>query len=133
MKLQIYTPLGSILNCKINKVTMETLDGYRTLLPRHLDFAAAMNANILSYTTTEDNQERFAACHRGIVVKKGDTVTVTVQKAVLGDTLDELENIILREFKQDEEQRKELNAAMARLEAGLIRGFINLRQGVTDV
>jgi len=132
MKLQIYTPLGTVLNSSINKVIMETLDGYHTLLPRHVDFAAAMNANILSYTT-EDNLERFAACHRGIVVKKGDTVTVTVQKAVLGDTLDELENTILREFKQDEEQRKELNAAMARLEAGLIRGFINLRQGVTDV
>ena len=73
MKLQIYTPLGSVLNCKINKVTMETLDGYYTLLPRHVDFAAAMNANILSYTT-EENQERFAACHRGIVVKKGDMV-----------------------------------------------------------
>lgn len=132
MKLQIYTPLGSVLNCKINKVTMETLDGYYTLLPRHVDFAAAMNANILSYTT-EENQERFAACHRGIVVKKGDMVTVTVQKAVLGDTLDELEDIILREFKTDDEHRKELNAAMARLEAGLIRGFINLRQGAADV
>ena len=91
-----------------------------------------MNANILSYITAE-NQEKFAACHRGIAVKKGDTVTVTVQKAVLGDTLDELERIIREEFKQDEENRKELNAAMARLEAGLIRGFMNLKQGVVDV
>ena len=132
MRLQIYTPLGTVLNSRINKVSMETLDGYHTLLPRHVDFAAAMNANILSYST-EENQEKFAACHRGIVVKKGDLVTVTVQKAILGDTLDELEDIIRREFKQDEENRKELNAAMARLEAGLIRGFINLKQGGADV
>ena len=132
MKLLIYTPLGTALNCRIKKVSMETLGGYRTLLPRHIDFAAAMNANVLSYINQE-NQERFAACHRGIVVKKGDTVTVTVQKAVLGDTLDDLEKIIRLEFKQDEEDRKELNAAMARLEAGLIRGFINLRQGGADV
>lgn len=132
MKLLIYTPLGTALNCRIKKVSMETLSGYRTLLPHHIDFTAAMNANVLSYVTDE-NQERFAACHRGIVVKKGDTVTVTVQKAVLGDTLDELEKIIRLEFKQDEEDRKELNAAMARLEAGLIRGFINLKQGGVDV
>ncbi|MBR1600644.1 MAG: hypothetical protein IJ677_03610 [Alphaproteobacteria bacterium] len=128
MKLQIYTPLGTALNCEIKKISMETLNGYRTLLPRHIDFTAAMNANILSYVT-KDNQEKFVACHRGIVVKKKDMVTVTVQKAVLGDTLDDLENIISLEFKQDEENRKELNAAMARLEAGLIRGFINLKQG----
>lgn len=132
MRLQIYTPLGTALDCRINKVNMETLSGYHTLLPRHVDFTAAMNANIISYTT-EENQEKFAACHRGIAVKKGDEVTVTVQKAVLGDTLDELQEIIREEFKQDEENRKELNAAMARLEAGLIRGFMNLKQGVADV
>ena len=110
---------------------METLSGYRTLLEHHIDFTAAMNANIVSYVT-QDNKEKFAACHRGIAVKKGDTVTITVQKAVLGDTLDELEKKIRLEFKQDEENRKELNAAMARLEAGLIRGFINLKQGGAD-
>lgn len=132
MKLQIYTPLGTALDCRINKVSLETLSGYCTLLPRHVDFTAAMNAGILSYTT-EENEEKFAACHRGVAVKKGDMVTITVQKAVLGDTLDELEKIIREEFKQDEENRKELNAAMARLEAGLIRGFINLKQGVADV
>lgn len=131
MRLQIFTPLGSLLNCRIKKVSMETLSGFQTLLPRHVDYTAAMNANILSYTT-EDNQEKFAACHRGIVVKKGKDVTVSVQKAVLGDTLDELEVIIRQEFKKDEENRKELNAAMARLEAGLIRGFMSLKQGAVD-
>lgn len=132
MKLQIHTPQGTVLNCPISKINLETLDGYHTLLAKHVDFAAALNAGILSYTT-ETNQEKFAACHRGIAIKKGDVVTVTVQKAVLGDTLDELEKVILQEFKQDEENRKELNAAMARLEAGLIRGFINLRQGAANV
>lgn len=132
MKLLIYTPLGSLLNCRIKKVSMKTLSGYYTFLPKHIDITAAMPANIISYTTTDD-EEKFVACHRGVVVKKADTVTVTVQKAVLGDTLDELQNIIREEFKKEEEERKELNAAMARLEAGLIRGFINLKRGVIDV
>lgn len=132
MKLQIYTPLGLALSSYVNKISLETMSGYITFLPRHIDYAAAMNANILSYTD-EENKEKFVACHRGIVVKKGDVVTVTVQKAVQGDTIDDLEKIIRQEFKQDEENRKELNAAMARLEAGLIRGFISLRQGGADV
>ena len=131
MKLTVFTPLGTALKSKINKVTVETLSGYYTLLPRHVDFAAAMGANIVSYTT-EQNEEKYVACHRGIVVKKGDEVTITVQNAVVGETLDELSDVIRKEFKYNDEQRKELNSAMARLELGIIRGFEQLSKGSFD-
>ncbi|MBR1825916.1 MAG: F0F1 ATP synthase subunit epsilon [Alphaproteobacteria bacterium] len=131
MKLTVFTPLGTVLKCKINKVNFETLNGYYTLLPKHVDFASAMEANIVSYTT-ETGAEKYVACHRGIVVKKGDTVTITAQNAVAGETLDELTNVIEREFKQNDEQRKEINSAMARLELGIIRGFGQLNRGDFD-
>lgn len=131
MKLTVFTPFGTILKSKILKVNFETLSGYYTLLPKHIDFAAAMEANIVTYTTTE-GVEKYVACHRGIVVKKGDTVTITAQNAVLGETLDELTKIIEREFKQIDEQRKEINSAMARLELGIIRGFGQLNKGDFD-
>ena len=127
MKLTVFTPLGTILQCKIKKVTMETLSGYYTLLPKHIDFVSAMAENIVSYVTEED-VKKYIACQHGIVVKKGESVTMTVQHAVLGDTLDELEKVINIDFKQADEQRKELNTAMARLELGLIRGFNRLNQ-----
>ena len=128
MKLTVFTPLGELLKCKIKKITVETLNGYYTLLPKHVDFAAAMSENIVTYTT-EEMQQKYMACHRGIVVKKGDAVTITVQHAVVGDTLDDLTEIINRDFKQTDEQRKELNSAMARLELGIIRGFGQLSKG----
>ncbi len=128
MKLMVFTPLGEVLKSKIKKITVETLNGYYTLLPKHVDFAAAMSENIVTYTT-EDNQQKYIACHRGIVVKKSDTVTITVQNAVAGDTLDELAEIIERDFKQADQQRKELNSAMARLELGIMRGFGQLSKG----
>ncbi|MBR3675848.1 MAG: hypothetical protein IKN71_01780 [Alphaproteobacteria bacterium] len=131
MKLTVFTPLGTVLKSKINKVTVETLNGYYTLLPKHVDFAAAMGANIVSYTT-EQNEKKYVACHRGIVVKKGDEVTITVQNAVTGETLDELSEVIRKEFKYNDEQRKELNSAMARLELGIIRGFGQLSKGNFD-
>lgn len=128
MKLTVFTPLGTVLKSKIIKVTVETLNGYHTLLPKHVDFAAAMDANIVSYTT-DKNEEKYVACHRGIVVKKGDEVTITVQNAVAGNTLDELTDVISTEFKHNDEQRKELNSAMARLELGIVRGFGQLSKG----
>lgn len=131
MKLTVFTPLGTVLKTKIRKVTVETLGGYYTLLPKHVDIAAAMRASIVAYTT-DDNVDKYVACHRGIVVKKGENVTLTVQNAVVGDTLDELSDVINREFKKDDENRKELNSAMARLELGIIRGFGQLSKGDYD-
>jgi len=127
MKLTIFTPLGTVLKSKIQKVTVETLNGYYTLMPKHVDFAAAMRENIVVYVT-EDKMEKYVACHHGIVVKKGEDVTITVQDAIVGETLDELSNVINREFKQNDEKRKELNSAMARLEIGIMRGFGQLNK-----
>lgn len=131
MKLTVFTPLGTALKSKIKKVTIETLNGYYTLLPKHVDFAAAMRANIVVYTDDND-VEKYVACHHGIVVKKGELVTITVQDAVTGETLDELSEVINRDFKQNDEKRKELNSAMARLELGIMRGFGRLNKGDND-
>lgn len=131
MKFVICTPLGSVLQTDIVKVTLETLDGYQTFLPRHVDYVSTMGPNIITYITM-NHEQKYAACHHGIVVKKGDEVMVTAQNAVLGDSLDELENVINHEFKQTEENRKELNTAMARLELGLIRGFGRLNKESAD-
>ena len=131
MNFMVYTPLGTALKTKALKVSFETISGYYTLLPRHVDFVSAMNANIVRYTD-EENNERYVACHRGIVVKKGENLTISVQNAVLSDTLDELAKSVVEDFKKNDEERKELNTAMARLELGLMRGFSNLKEANID-
>jgi F-type H+-transporting ATPase subunit epsilon len=125
MELVVCSPLGVVLKTKIKKVTFETLNGYHTLLPRHVDFVSALTPSIVRYTD-EENSDKFVACHQGIVVKKGSNVTISVQNAVMGNTLDELQQTILVDFKKNEENRKELNLAMVRLETGLMRGFSKL-------
>lgn len=133
MKLVVFTPMGSVLSYKVKKVILETLDGYYTLLPKHIDFVSALGGSIVSYVAENETKEKYIACHPGIVVKKGEVVTITVQSAVLGDNLTELEDVVRKYFKQNNEQRKELNTAMARLELGLIRGFGRLNNGDANV
>ena len=128
MKLTVFTPTGTLLQCKIKQITAETLNGHYTILPKHIDMAAAMEANIAVYIT-EDMEKKYLACYRGILVKKGENVTITVQNAVIGDDIDELIKTIDLDFKQNEQQRKKLNTAIARLEMGVIRGLENLHQG----
>lgn len=131
MRLAVFTPMGRVLQEDILKITIPTLNGYYTLLPKHVDFASAMRVDIVRLVT-KDNVEKFLACHRGVAVKKGEDVTITVQNAVVGNSLEELEKVIDSDFRKTDEQRKELNMAMARLELGIIRGFTELSKGKAD-
>ena len=127
MNLQVYSPLEKVLQTDIQKVVFETLNGYQTLLPKHVDYVAALNTGIISYVTT-DGEEGYLACHEGVVVKKAQQVTISAQGVLWADTLDELQENIAVSYKENEEQRKELNLAMARLELGLMRGFQRLQR-----
>ena len=125
MILKVYSPIGIVMEKEIQKIDFEALNGYYTLLPKHVDFVTAMPPNIVKYQTPDD-KIHYMACNHGILVKQGDTVSMSVQKAILNDSLATLTNAIQTEFKQDEEERKEVNTAMARLEAGLTRGIMQL-------
>ena len=59
------------------------------------------------------------ACDRGMLVKANTTVLLSVRRAVISENLAELSRTITEEFKKDEENRKAVNVAMARLETGL--------------
>lgn len=131
MKLIVCTPLGEVLNTEIRKISLEFLNGYHTFLPKHIDFASIIKPSIATYTDGNGAQ-KYIACHNGVAVKKGQNITLSVQQAVLGNSLSELKSTILQEFKKADEQRKELNTAMARLEIGMLRGFKNLKGAYSD-
>ena len=126
MILTVCSLMGVVLQEPVQKISFEAIDGYRTLLPKHVDFVSALQVSIVTYDDM-DNHRKYMACHSGIVVKKGEHVTITVQGALVRQTLEDLQEAIVVEFKENEEQRKELNTAMARLEIGLVRGFNQLK------
>lgn len=126
MQLKVYTPVGILLDLPVKKVDLEGLDGFWTLLPKHADFVNTLTAGILSYTT-EDNKILYIACNRGVVVKKHQEVRISTPLAILDDNLEKLTQTIKIDFKQMEEERKEINTTIARLEIGLIKGMKALK------
>ncbi len=126
MKLKVFSPINIILEQEIKKIDLEALDGYVCLLPKHVDFICAFPPNIIQFETL-DSKTNYMACNHGILVKQGKDIFVSVQKAILGNNLTTLTHAIQTEFKQEEEERKELNAVMAKLESGLTRGFVELQ------
>lgn len=126
MQFQVSTPIGTLLNLPIKKVDFEGLDGFWTLLPKHADFINALKPCIVTYTT-EDNTTHYIACNKGVLVKKNNKVHISTPLAVTDDNLDTLTKTIAVDFKRMEEERKEVNMTMAKLEIGLVRGLQSLK------
>lgn len=125
MNLKILLPAGVLVDEEVDKVTAEAEDGYFTMLPRHIDFVAALVPGIFLYLTPA-GEERYLAIDEGIVVKQGDQVYVSAARAVAGEDLDYLQETVENELKMLDESEKKARIVMSRLEADTLRRFTRL-------
>lgn len=112
----------------VTRVVAETPDGSFGILPRRLDFAAALAPGILTYET-EEGGEVFVAVDEGVLVKTGGEVLVSTRRALAGGGLEELRDLVQREFLALDEREQTARAAMEKLESGFLRRFATLRHG----
>lgn len=124
MRLKTLTPSGVIVDEQIARIRFDALDGSFTFLPKHADFVTVIVPGLVSFEPLDGKnagREVYMACDNGVLVKDNATVLLSVRRAVISENLEELSRTITEEFKKDEENRKSVNAAMARLEVGLTR------------
>jgi F-type H+-transporting ATPase subunit epsilon len=127
MRLTLCLPTRTLREDEVAKVVAEAPNGAFGILPRHIDFVAALVPGILSITL-EDGQEIFFGIHEGILVKRGPEVMISVRDAVKGEDLATLRRTVEREFLELDERERTARAALARLEAGVVRRFIQLEE-----
>lgn len=125
MKLRVLLPPGVMVDEEVEKVTAEAANGFFTLLPRHIDFVAALVPSIFSYVKP-DGQEHFLALDEGILVKQGARVYVSAARAVPGDDLEFLQVTVEREMRVLDDSEKKARSVMARLEMDTLRRFTQL-------
>ena len=127
MQLQVLLPTEILVDEKVVKVIAEAENGSFCLLPRHIDFVAALKPGILSFYSV-DGDEFFAAVDVGILVKCGREVLVSTLNGVRGSNLDQLQTLIDERFLELDEHERKARTALARLEAGTLRGFKELQE-----
>ena len=125
LKLKILLPSGIEVETAVEKVAAEAENGHFTILPRHVDFVAALVPGIFTYQT-KDGAEHYLALDDGILVKQGDRVFVSATRAVPGDDLELLEELVENELKVLGESEKKARTVLARLEADTLRRFNRL-------
>jgi F-type H+-transporting ATPase subunit epsilon len=127
MKLNLLLPGQTLVEEEVLQVTAEAQNGSFCLLPRHVDFVAALVPGLLSYKNL-DEKEVFYAVDRGVLVKCGNEVLISVGNAVRGSELGKLRETVKRQYRTlDEREQKALNA-MSKIEAGFVRRFLEIQR-----
>ncbi|MCC9001699.1 MAG: F0F1 ATP synthase subunit epsilon, partial [Candidatus Competibacter sp.] len=83
MHLKLLTPTEILVDESVVKFNAEGPEGHFCLLPRHRDWVATLVPGLVSFVAL-DGGEIFVAVDRGILVKCGDEVLVSVRRAVRG-------------------------------------------------
>lgn len=128
MRLKVLLPSKVFLDTGVHKVVAEGQDGSFGLLPAHVDMVAALVPGILSYVTEKSGRERFLGLDRGVLVKTGSEVLVSVRNAVIAERLGELRRTVEEQFMVQDEREKKVRSSMARLEAGFARKFLEYQK-----
>lgn len=129
MRLKVLLPMQVLVDRPVTKVVAEAENGSFGLLPRHIDCAAALPPGLLLYETADD-VEHALGIDRGILVKCGEELLVSTTNAVEGTDLASLREAVRHRFEQLDERERSARVALARLEAGVVRRFIDLREPV---
>lgn len=127
MQLKLLTPAAVLLDVPAAKIVAEAQNGLFCLLPRHVDFVAALVPGILYYTT-EAGEERFVAVDEGSLVKCGSEVLVSTINAVPGTDLVMLQATVADTFLELDDDERRARSALARLESGAIRRLLELER-----
>ena len=126
MRLRVLLPTEVLVDERVTKVIAEAQNGSLCLLPRHIDFVAALTPGVLIFFNNEE--ENFAAVDEGTLVKCGRDVLVSTLNGVRGKELEHLQTLVEEHFLELDEHERKTRAALARLEAGTLRGFMELQE-----
>lgn len=109
------------------KVVAEGLEGFFTLLPRHVDYVTVLVPGILT-VQAEDGRPLFFAVDHGTLIKQNRTIRIATRNCIEGKDLQSLGRIVAEEFYQLDDLEKKARTALAGLEHAMLRRFAELKK-----
>lgn len=127
--LRVLLPTEILVDRRVAKLVAEGVDGWFGVLPRHADIATALAPGLLTYVEAgEGGRERAVAIDAGVLVKLGRDVRVSVRRAVAGGDLEDLRRVVDERFRRLDARERTARSALARLESGVVRRFLDLEK-----
>jgi len=126
MRLRIVLPTDVLVDRRVDKVVAESVHGSFCLRPRHVDVVAPIVPGLLAFTV--DGAEELVAVARGLLVKAGDEVLVSVRDGVAGAELGELQRAVRERLAVLDEREREARRVADEVEVSLLRRFVELEE-----
>lgn len=126
MRLRVFLPTKILIDQEVTKVVAEAENGSFGILPKHIDFVAALTPGILSFES--GGEEEFMAVDEGVLVKCASDVMVSTRKAVRSRNLGELKRTVEEEFGTLNERERKTRSILAKLEADFTERFLRMRE-----
>ena len=121
--LQIVTPDGSRFDGQAEKLTVRTIDGDVTILPRHTDYLTALGMGRAKVTA--DGKARYGASIGGMLVVSGGNVKLVATTFEWTDEID-----VARAEASAERARAVLNAREKHTEAEIALAEARLKRAL---
>lgn len=122
LPFQIFTSKSDV-----SRIVAETCEGAFGLLPHRLDCALALSPGLFTYET-EAEGEAYIAIDKGVLVKTGHEVLVSVRQALLGTNLENLRDRVEHVFAAEDEHEQTMRSATAKLEAGFLHRLVGFHR-----
>jgi F-type H+-transporting ATPase subunit epsilon len=126
MRLRVFLPERILIDQEVTKVVAEAENGSFGILPKHIDFVAALTSGIFSFESNDE--EEFLAIDEGILVKCASEIMVSTRKAVRSRNLGELKQTLEHEFQTLDDQERKTRSILAKLEADFTKRFEKMRE-----
>jgi F-type H+-transporting ATPase subunit epsilon len=127
VRLKVLTPVEVVLDRGVTTVVAEGANGSFGLKPRHADFVSSLVPGLLHFREREGGEGEYVAVDRGLLVKRGEEVLVSVRSAVRGVGLEELVRAVEERFSVLDDHERSVRSAVARLESDFVRRFMELK------
>jgi len=128
MDLKILLPYRVFDEIKnVVSIVAETSKGSFGLLPQRLDCVAALVPSIFTYET-EAKSVHYIAIDEGVLIKAGAQVLISVRNAFSGKDLSKLQESLEKEFKNLDENEKNVRQVMEKMESGFIYNLEKFRK-----
>lgn len=127
MNLRVLLPTEILVDETATKIIVEAHNGSFCLLPRHIDFVSALIPGVISFTDS-NGKESFAAIDNGVLVKRALEVDISTLNGVRSTDLRELQALVKERYLELDEHERKARSALARLEAGTLRGFREMQE-----
>ncbi len=122
MRVRVLLPDRVLLDRGADALVAEGRDGHRGLRPRHQDCVLPLVPGVLSLRGGDEGEAHVAVAG-GVLVKRGETVTVSARDGVAGTELEQLQRVVRERLAARDEDERRADSALARLEASFVRRF----------